>query len=209
MQAICYRKKIRMKKTDKTVGSRKEALTSLAVDMMQTRGFSALGLRELAQAACIQVASLYSHFDSKNAVALQAMALYSKREREELAEIDQAPAGNVRLHRYVQMFSNTLKDDRRLCLGLMLAVERNSLPEEVMQEIRLFATQNIDWLAAAWDLGRSDKSIVSTLTGVAAAPIIFGSAEGIMAFSLLQTDPPAIFEEHLLRLLGALGVQSE
>lgn len=199
-----------MKKTDKTVGSRKEVLTSLAVDMMQTHGFSALSLRELAQAACIQAASLYSHFDSKNAVALQAMALYSQLEREDLAEIDQAPAGNVRLHRYVQMFSNnTLKDERRLCLGLMLAVERNSLPAEVMQEIRLFATQNMDWLAAAWELGRSDKSIVSALTGVAAAPIIFGAAEGIMAFSLLQTDPPAIFEEHLLRLLSALGVQSE
>ncbi|NGZ88110.1 TetR/AcrR family transcriptional regulator [Duganella aceris] len=193
---------------DKTPGSRKEALTGLAVDMMQTSGFSALALRDLAQKACMQAASLYSHFDSKNALARQAMALYAQRQREDLADIDRAPSGHARLHRYVEMFAATLGNDNRLCLGLMLAVERNAIPEEVMQEIRLFSAQNIAWLDSAWELGRADGTVRSAVDGKTAAPMIFGAAEGMMAFALLEPEPAPAFRRQLGGLLAALGVQA-
>jgi TetR/AcrR family transcriptional repressor of nem operon len=192
----------------KMPASRKETLTGLAVDMMQTRGFSALALRELAQQACIQAASLYSHFDSKNTLARQAMALYTQRQHDELALIDQEEAtGKQRLQRYVAMFAATLGNQNRLCLGLMLTVERNAVPEEVMHEIRLFSAQNIAWLEAAWDLGRLDQTIHSSVPGKTAAPMIFGAAEGMMAFSLLEPEPAPAFRSQLSGLLGALGVQ--
>ena len=191
---------------DKAPPSRKQALTGLAVDMMQTSGFSALALRDLAQKACIQAASLYSHFDSKNALARQAMALYAQRQRDELAAIDLEPAGNVRLRRYIDMFAATLGNDNRLCLGLMLAVERNAVPEDVTQEIRLFSAQNIAWLDAAWELGRADLTIASNMDGKAAAPMIFAAAEGMMAFALLEPDPASAFRRQLSGLLAALGV---
>lgn len=195
-----------MSAKDKAPPSRKQALTGLAVDMMQTSGFSALALRDLAQKACIQAASLYSHFDSKNALARQAMALYAQRQRDELAAIDLEPAGNARLRRYIDMFAATLGNDNRLCLGLMLAVERNAVPEDVTQEIRLFSAQNIAWLDTAWELGRADLSIVSSMDGKAAAPMIFGAAEGMMAFALLEPDPAQTFRRRLSGLLAALGV---
>ena len=191
---------------DKAPPSRKEALTGLAVDMMQSSGFSALALRGLAQKACIQAASLYSHFESKNALAQQAMALYAQRQRDDLSAIDHAPAGNARLHGYVEMFAATLCNENRLCLGLMLAVERNAIPDEVMQEIRLFSAQNIAWLETAWELGRADRSIRSEMEGKAAAPMIFGAAEGMMAFALLAPDPAPAFRRQLGGLLAALGV---
>lgn len=192
---------------DKIPGNRKEALTGLAVDMMQTSGFSALALRDLAQKACIQAASLYSHFDSKNALARQAMALYAQRQREDLARIELEPAGNARLRGYVDMFAATLSNDNRLCLGLMLAVERNAVPEEVTQEIRLFSAQNIAWLETAWELGRADRTIRSEVDGKTAAPMIFGAAEGMMAFALLEPEPAPAFQRQLGGLLAALGVQ--
>jgi TetR/AcrR family transcriptional repressor of nem operon len=45
------------------------------------------------------------------------------------------------------------------------------------------------------------------MAGKVAAPIIFGAAEGMMAFALLEPDPVPIFTARLSDLLGALGVQ--
>lgn len=196
-----------MNSNGKLPGSRKEELTGLAVDMMQTQGFSALAIRDLAQKACLQAASLYSHFNSKNSLAQQAMALYAQRQMADLSEIDKEPTGSGRLHRYVEMFAATLGNGNRVCLGLMLTIERNVIPDEVTQELRQFSRQNAEWLQRAWDLGRSDKTIVSAMEGRIAAPMIFGAAEGIMAFSLLQKDPAAVLRLQLGGLLGALGVQ--
>ncbi|MFA9218257.1 MAG: TetR/AcrR family transcriptional regulator, partial [Sphingomonadaceae bacterium] len=171
---------------EKAPVGRKAALTGLAVEMMQSRGFSALALRDLAHKACIQAASLYSHFASKNALARQAMAWYAQCQCDELAQIAAQPTGSLRLRGYVEMFAATLGQDNRLCLGLMLAVERNAIPEDVIQEVREFAAQNIAWLETAWELGRADQTILSSLDGKIAAPMIFGAAEGMMAFALLQ-----------------------
>lgn len=55
--------------------SRKEALTALTVDMMQAQGFSALSVRDLAEAAHLRVASLYNHFSSKDELARLAISL--------------------------------------------------------------------------------------------------------------------------------------
>lgn len=196
-----------MNGTRKLSGNRKEELAGLAADLMQTQGFSALALRDLAQKACIQAASLYSHFNSKNSLAQQAMALYTLRQSQDLSEIDKELSGNVKLYRYVDMFATTLNNENRLCLGLMLAAERNAIPVEVTQELRSFAKQNVDWLQATWDCGCVDKTIISNMEGRIAAPMIFGAAEGIMAFSLLDKNPAAALRLQLGGLLAALGVQ--
>ncbi|NWA02688.1 TetR/AcrR family transcriptional regulator [Pseudomonas gingeri] len=198
-----------MKKPEPAPGSRKEALTSLAVDLLQDRGFTALGLRDLAEAACIKAASLYSHFESKNALVLQAMQLYNRHNRDNLAALDHRATANIRLQDYVQLFIHTLENDSRLCLGLMLAVERNALSAEIMEQVRIFARQNTQWIADTWDRGRQDGSIDSVLTGTVAAPIIFGAAEGMMPFALLQQDPTVTFNQHLGQLLAALGVHRD
>jgi TetR/AcrR family transcriptional regulator, transcriptional repressor for nem operon len=197
-----------MSENPKIPASRKQALTGIAVDMMQMRGFSALSLRDLAQQACIQAASLYSHFDSKNTLAHQAMAMYAQRQRDDLEAIAQnESSGSRRLHRYLDMFAATFGSEERLCLGLMLVVERNSVPDEIVGQIRKFTEQNHAWLEAAWDLGRTDQTIQCSMAGNVAAPIIFGAAEGMMAFALLEPDPVPIFTARLSDLLGALGVQ--
>ena len=83
-----------MKASSETGSSRKETLTALAVDMMQAQGFSALALRDLAQAAHIRAASLYNHFSSKDELARLAMSRYSAG-RGRGAELSAPPSGRV------------------------------------------------------------------------------------------------------------------
>ncbi len=81
-----------IKTSPETGSSRKETLTALAVDMMQAQGFSALALRDLAQAAHIRAASLYNHFSSKDELARLAMSRYSAGRG---AELSAPPSGRV------------------------------------------------------------------------------------------------------------------
>ena len=187
--------------------SRKGALTSIAVAMLQTQGFSALGLRDIAAAAGMRAASLYSHFTSKDELARLAMSLYAQQQAAEMATLDAAPTGAARLHAYLAMIARNLLDNDRLCLGLMLAVERNALPDDVIREVRSFAGQNVVWLASSWDIGRADGSVRSHLDGVTAAPVLFSAIEGIVAFALLEPEQAATFRDQASTLLTALGVQ--
>jgi TetR/AcrR family transcriptional repressor of nem operon len=76
-----------------------------------------------------------------------------------------------------------------------------------MDEVRRFVDQHTAWLAAAWDLGRSDLSVNSDMSGNAMGPLLFGALEGMMAFALLRPDPESVFRSQATTLLAALGVQ--
>lgn len=190
-------------------GSRKEALTALAADMMQAQGFSALGLRDLAEAADMKPASLYNHFSSKDELARQAMSFYSTRREMELSVFERAATGGGRIHGYLGLFEQCLRHDSRLCLSLMLTVERHSLPQEVMNEVRLFVDRHAAWLGTAWDLGLSDLSVKSSASGHVMGPVIFNALEGLMAFALLRPDSETVFRSQAVTLLAGLGVQGE
>jgi len=103
------------------------------------------------------------------------------------------------------IFEQALRHDGRLCLGLMLTIERNSLSEEVTNEVQLFVDQHTAWLAAAWDLGRSDLTVKSDLFGDAVSPVLFSALEGMMAFALVQPNPEAVFRAQAAILLAALA----
>jgi hypothetical protein len=56
-------------------------------------------------------------------------------------------SGGERLRGYVGLFDQILRHNGRLCLGLMLTVEHNSVPDEVMNEVRWLVDQHTAWLA--------------------------------------------------------------
>ncbi|WP_317203411.1 TetR/AcrR family transcriptional regulator [Janthinobacterium sp.] len=186
--------------------SRKEELTGLAIELMQSSGYGALGLRRLAEEACMQAASLYNHFTSKNDLARQAMALYTLRQGEAIAVLEACATGGERIGLYLDMVETQFAGQQRLCLGLMLTVERHALSSEVVDEVVRFVAANTAWLGAAWDLGRADGSIRSPLSGDAAAPVLFSAMEGMLTFCQLQPESARVFRQQADALLEGLGV---
>lgn len=186
--------------------SRKEELTGLAIDLMQAHGFGALGLRRLAEEASMQAASLYNYFTSKNDLAIQAMVLYARRQEAALAILEGGATGGERIALYLRMVEAKFADQRRLCLGLMLTVERHALSSEVLDEVARFVATHTAWLSAAWDLGRADGSIRSPLPGDVAAPLLFNAMEGMLTFCQLGPEPAAVFRQQADALAQGLGV---
>lgn len=187
-------------------GSRKEALTSLAIEMMQSRGFSALGLRELADAAQMRAPSLYSHFASKDELSRAAMSLYAERHRADLRNLEALATGAARIRTYVDKCAACIEEDGRLCLFLMLTTNRQNLSEDAVRELARLVDEQAAWLSATWEAGRADRSIRSDQAGEAVGPLIFSALRGIMTFAVLQPDPMAAFHIQSDALLAALGV---
>ncbi|WP_127090723.1 TetR/AcrR family transcriptional regulator [Aquabacter cavernae] len=186
--------------------SRRETLTSLAIEMMQERGFSALGLRDLAEAAQMRPPSLYNYFASKDDMGRAALALYAERHRAGLEALDALPSGAARIRTYSDKCGECLRVEGRFCLFLMLTTCNHELSDAAVREIAGFVTEQTDWLARAWDAGRADGSIRSDQAGMVMGPILFGALRGMMAFSVLQTDPGGAYDGQEQALLAALGV---
>jgi Transcriptional regulator len=186
--------------------SRKENLAGLAADRMQRDGYSALGLRELAAAAGLKAASLYSHFTSKDEMAIRALASYEARQTAELEQLMSLTRGADRLYGYISMIAQTLLSKDRSCLALVLAVERKAVVPELLERVVAFADRNAAWLARAWQAGQADGSIRSDIAADTAGSLLFNGVEGAIAFSLVRCDAPQWFIGQADQLLQALGV---
>lgn len=187
--------------------SRKEELAGLAIEMMQSRGFSALGLRELADAAHMRPPSLYNHFASKDDLGRAALALYAERHRAGLEKLGALPSGAARIRIYAERCGECLHQDGHFCLFLMLTTNSHELSKDAVREIAGFVEEQTVWLAEAWDQGRADGSIHSSQSGAAMGPLLFGALRGMMAFAVLKPDPAAEFSAQRATLLAALGVR--
>ncbi|MEW6124044.1 MAG: TetR/AcrR family transcriptional regulator [Pseudomonadota bacterium] len=186
--------------------SRREALTDLAIAMMQKSGFSALGLRDLAEAAQMRPPSLYNYFASKDDMARAALAHYVARHRAELEALDAVPTGAGRIRLYSRRCGECVRRDGSLCLFLMLTADSHDLSADAVGEMRGLVEEQMDWLARAWDAGLADGSIQSAQAGAAMGPVLFGALRGMMVFSILQPDPEADFTARMESLLAGLGV---
>ncbi|MEW6255630.1 MAG: TetR/AcrR family transcriptional regulator [Pseudomonadota bacterium] len=187
-------------------GTRKEALAGLAIEMLQSRGFSALGLRELAEAAGMRPPSLYSHFHSKDELGRAALALYAERHRAGLAALADSATGAGRIRTYAMRCGQCLQEEGQFCLFLMLTTSSHELSPEAVREIAGFVEEQMEWLATGWDQGRTEGSIRSDQPGSVMGPVVFGALRGLMAFAVLKPDPVAAFSAQRDSLLAALGV---
>src|SRR5271167_1241023 len=112
-------------------------LLDLAETLVRTRGYNGFSYRDLAEQIGIKTASIHYHFPSKGDLG---EALVEK-DREEfaknLAQLDAVEKDlRRRLERFIQFFqARTIGCDNRMCLGAMLAVEQETLPDAVGQAV--------------------------------------------------------------------------
>src|SRR5580692_6373314 len=119
-------------------------LLDLAEELVRTRGYNGFSYRDLADQIGIKTASIHYHFPTKGDLG-EALV---ENEREvfarNLAQPDAAEKDpRRRLERFIQLFqSTTIGCHNRMCLGAMLAVEQETLPDAVEQAVRRLFEEN-------------------------------------------------------------------
>lgn len=179
----------------------RETILGTAIRLFQQRGFSGLGMRQIADYLQIKAPSLYHHFASKEDLARQAMQQYREEQAARLLAI--AAAGDLtdQLRMYSELFAEMLNDENRPCMYLMLVREPSFQEQACVDELRLFVKQNVDWLEGILGNGKDLIRVPTDMSKRHLAETIFASFEGIMAMSLVDAIPSATFRERTNKFL--------
>ncbi len=165
-------------------------LLDVAEKLVRARGYNGFSYRDLADQIGIKTASIHYHFPTKGDLG-QAMV---ENELEEFARtLAQLDAGEKdprrRLERFIQLFqARTIGCDNRMCLGAMLAVEQETLPDSVGQAVRRLFADNEAWLAKLLEEGRKKRQFRFKGSAEVVARCLFSSLEGALLMARAFRD---------------------
>jgi len=184
----------------------REKLLDVALELVQTRGFNAFSYRDMATAVGIRTASIHYYFPTKPDLAREVIVRHRRVVAGFLADVD-AKGGNAfeRLKHYCEVFRTTLSHGHRMCLGGMLAIEYQSLPGEVVAEVRGFYRDNERWLTRTLTEGNKTGVLTIATTVAKVARLLFDALEGAMLAARAFDDfarLDAAIDWHLQQLRG-------
>jgi TetR/AcrR family transcriptional regulator, transcriptional repressor for nem operon len=155
-------------------------LMTQAERLIRGRGYSSFSYGDLAEVVGIRKASIHHHFPTKTDLARALVTSYDARYDAAMAEIVARGTGAVAsLEAYARFYLQGVEDDLG-CLCAILAIERDTLPEPLRQDVARFFDKHICWLEARLEDGRTAGSIRPTLDPAAAARMIIAALEGAL-----------------------------
>jgi len=177
-----------------------ERLLERAEETIRTHGYSGLSFRTLADEVGIKSASVHYHFPTKTHLGVAVASRYQQRFAQALEQITASGiSAEAQLQRFVDIYGSELRaGNNRLTICMMLAAEKDSLPEAVNHCVASFYQLNLDWLErVVTDLGDADpaaraRQILSLLQGA-----VLGSK------TLAESDYFDTAEAAVMQLIGA------
>jgi TetR/AcrR family transcriptional regulator, transcriptional repressor for nem operon len=128
--------------------SSKEAVLAAAKRAAMAHGYNGLNFRDIALEVGIRAPSIYHHFPTKADLGAAVARRYWEDTVEQLEAIsDGSPDALSALHRYPEIFRESLSRENRICLSSFMAAEYDDLPDAVKTEVQGFADVNVAWLS--------------------------------------------------------------
>jgi TetR/AcrR family transcriptional regulator, transcriptional repressor for nem operon len=161
--------------------TRKEILDA-AERLVRQRGYNGFSYRDLADEIGIKTASIHYHFPAKGdlgeALAERELEVFG----EVLARLDvEETDPRRRLERFVDVFkTSTIGCANRMCLGAMLAVEQETLPDPVQQAVRRLFEHHEGWLAGVLQEGLKRRQFHFNCPSKEVARALFAHVEGAL-----------------------------
>ncbi|NVD74436.1 TetR/AcrR family transcriptional regulator [Duganella sp. BJB1802] len=179
----------------------RETILGAATRLFQQRGFNGLGMRQIAEHLQIKAPSLYHHFASKEDLTRHALRQYREEQATRLLAIEDGADLAEQLRMYAGLFAEMLHDGNRLCMYVTMLREPSFQEQACVDELQLFAKQNIDWLEKILHARKGASRLPADVRERELAEIIFASFEGFMTVSLADKTPTAAFRKKAANLL--------
>ncbi|RFP21746.1 TetR/AcrR family transcriptional regulator [Duganella sp. BJB488] len=179
----------------------RETILGAATRLFQQRGFNGLGMRQIAEHLQIKAPSLYHHFASKEDLTRHALRQYREEQATRLLAIEDGADLAEQLRMYAGLFAEMLHDGNRLCMYVTMLREPSFQEQACVDELQLFAKQNIDWLEKILHARKGASRLPADVRERELAEIIFASFEGFMTVSLADKTPAAAFRKKAANLL--------
>jgi len=176
-------------------GTRAQILR-VARDLIQTRSYLGFSFQDIADRVGIRKASLYHHFPSKEALALEVLHEAQRAFEAWSAELRGTP--QEQLAAYVQMYRKALRAGVAMCPGGSFAPGWDCIDDALRQAVRELRGVQIVWLSGV--LGALRPAGVGGSLADAAASV-FAVCQGALTTARM-TGNVADFEASLSALKG-------
>ncbi len=191
--------------------SARQTILDTAQVLVGRKGFSAVGLNEILQAAEVPKGSFYHYFSSKDAFGVVLLDTYFDNYLHGMQQLFDAPGLShcAKLMRYWQAWTDnqTGCTDAGKCLAVKLGAEVSDLSEPMRLALRRGTSRTIELLATSLRRGVEDGSLVLEHGPHTLAPQLYALWLGASVMSKI-TRTSAPFDE-ALRLTRQLLGQSE
>lgn len=195
LEPFCY--KGGMTVAEKHVQARRRILES-ARPLIGVRGFSAVGLSQILEAANIPKGSFYHYFESKEHFGAALLELYNEQYMEKLDALiaQTGRTGFEKLSLYCQCWVDAQQNGclSEKCLVVKLAAEVSDLSEKMRLILEEGTTGIVDRLARIIEEGQKDGSITKELPARQMASVVYQTWLGATLL-VKVTRQPAPFEE--------------
>lgn len=165
------------------------ALLDSAERAARQRGFDAFSYADLAKEVGIRKASIHYHFPLKADLAFGLIERYAQRFSQSLAQIAASPEpAATKLNAYRELYRDALADGDQLCLCVSLSAGRDSLSEQVLEELNRFHEDSIAWLEQIFETGHKDGSVANVSDPVFEAAAALALMEGAQLVARAAKD---------------------
>ena len=178
-----------------------ERIVDAAENLIKAVGYNGFSYEGISQAVGIRKPSVHHHFPSKTELGAVVAQRYTHRFKESLVRIEGVFATpEERLMAFAKLFEATYANDRNLCVCGMLGAENDSLPNEVITEVRKFFQVTLDWLEAVISEAKSKSAIKANSSPKILALTFLSAMEGAMLVgrSLQAQEGPEIVAHALI-----------
>jgi len=123
----------------------RQRILDSAQRLTQTRSFHGFSFQDIADEVGVRKASLYHHFDSKDAVAVAMLKRAADWVRAELTKTE-GREPKERLEAYFDVFRQIYGKGKRMCPGGSFAAVFDAVSSPVQTAVHRFAKMHVDWL---------------------------------------------------------------
>lgn len=201
----CCEQGQKMPRADTNVGDTKSALLDSAENAVRTLGFDGFSYADLAEEVGIRKASIHYHFPTKANLSVALMQRYKDNFQTICEGIDASVAtGGSKLSALIEQYRIGSSGGKRLCLCASFSASRDSLPEDVLEEINQFRALVVGWLTATFETGSQDGTIKAVFDPTLEAKATLSLLEGAQLAARAQENAQ-IFEDAIALLTARIA----
>lgn len=158
-----------------------ERVVDAAEMLIQLHGYNGFSYDDISRQIGIKKPSIHHHFATKADLVRVVVQRYSYRFLNSLNAIEANHKDAAkRLSAYADLFAQTYKQDRRLCVCGILGAEAVSLSTEVAHEVLEFFQMNLNWLTKIFKEGAIKGTLRFASTPKSQAYAFLSALEGAM-----------------------------
>ena len=125
----------------------KEQIIKTTRNKLHTKSYNSISYKEISDELGIKKASLYHHFPSKEELGLVTLQNYRAHINNLIKKTDEYTNDPwIKLKGYLRYFSQLRENEDKICIGGVLTVEYNTLPESIQKELKGLFEDHFTWL---------------------------------------------------------------